>query len=193
MRTVLILCLAALTSGCLFTREPVFDAANSVAPADLPAFDAWRTAAEAYDWAEGEEKVPMPVPFYNNAVDEGPAADLRLVALPGGAILVQEQAHGCSDPHCVAYYLLRYRDGGVPEICFYDTYNEQNLEAAAMAAGVNLTTIATNDDKLHLPPDIGVGGPPETVRAFLMERFTSGPLFCEAAPIGDEIPSRPSP
>lgn len=193
MRILLTLCLAALTSGCLFTREPAFDAANSSAPGDLPAFAAWRTAAEAYDWAEGEEVMPLPVPFYHNPADGGPAPDLRLVALPGDAILVQEQAEGCNDPHCVAYYLLRYRQGGVPELCFYNTWETAPMQAAAQALGVTLTTIATNEGKADLPPDIGVGGGPDSLRAFLLDRFKNGPLFCEVAPFGDETPRKPSP
>ena len=175
MRIVLTLTLFTLISGCLFTREPAFDGANSKAPADLPAFAVWQTAAETYDWAEGEATDPMPVPFYHNPADGGPAPDLRVVAMPDGAILVQEQAEGCADPHCVAYYLLRYRDGGVPEICFTNTWAELALNDAALTAGVTLTTIATNDDKVHLPPDIGVGGDVAAVREFLLDRFTKGP------------------
>lgn len=177
-----------LLSACLFSAEPAFDGATSRAPEDSAELAAWLDRAKDFAWYDSDDAPEVPIPFWEGTTEEGVRSELRVAGIVDGAIVLQEAVENCPDSYCVAYYAARTRPDGTPEVCWVNTRLEADLAEAAGAAGVTLSTISTNDDKVDLPPDIAVAGPDEAVRAFILGRFAAGQVFCEGPPIGDEIP-----
>lgn len=177
-------------TGCIFTETPVFGTASSRAPEASPELQEWLAVAARFAWSDDPDAPLVPVPFWQGDAPDAPKSVVRVAGIGAGGIVIQETLGGdCPSGQCAAYYSLRLRDGGVPEICWVNTREAAAMEAAAKAAGVRLATVATHEDKSHLPPDIAVSGPAAAVRGFILGRFAAPEIFCDAPPLGDEAPA----
>ncbi len=157
-------------AACLFSEAPYFDASNSVDIAESPEVAAANAAYAGYR-AIGR---PPDEPLISSSAEQA----LRVIALTPSFIVLQAAQRECQEPPCAAYFAFKRPSGRPPEACFVRTDFSGTLEAAASRFGVAVETIVY-PDKEPLPPDMRVVGPPDKARAFIINRFTNGPVFCK--------------
>ena len=172
--------LPLLLAACLFTREPLLDQTNSVPGADSPELRAFIDASRAHGGPEGAEPDGVPVPLFTPLPEGEDLSNIRVTPLADGMLLVQEELRNCEMTHCFTYYGARVKEDGVPELCLVDTEAKEALFADAPDHGVTLTVIDTGEDKIHLPPDIAMDGPRDSLMSFLLAQFAEGRLSCSS-------------
>lgn len=175
----LVAALPLLLAGCLFTEEPILDETNSTAgaeSAELQQFlDVSRNLIAADEGPDDED----PVPFFSQGQAGADLSIIRVATLPDGMLLIQEHLSECPGVYCYVYYGVRVRGDGLPEICLVDTEATEALLADAPEHGVTLV-VMENDDKMHLPPDVGMNGAREKVLSFVVAQFEQRRLECDA-------------
>lgn len=160
-RIILVL-LCLLLAGCLTTPRPVFDATNSLAAGESPAFMAF---VESWERWVGEGDSPREL------IEEG----ARVVEIDGQAVIEERRDDGRAD-----HYLLG-RMGGRPVSC---VLNDRGIEVVAAKHGVTVTVERDPDSDPAMPAPIGADGTDAALNAFIRDAFANAALSCSAAARG---------
>ena len=157
-RYIILVFSALLLSGCLSTKEPVFDATNSLPLGDIPEF---------IDFADAWEN------FVSD--DDSPR---EMIARGGRGIVVD----GILVVQDKTEYFAVSVVAGRPLACVIHV--DQNIEAVAVAHGVTVEvdrsgSAAESDDLSSLDPvPVWTEGPPEALMAFIRDQFANQALAC---------------
>ncbi|MGR3717778.1 MAG: hypothetical protein ACU0B1_13655 [Thermohalobaculum sp.] len=156
LRSALLASAALLLGGCLSTKEPVFDATNSLPVGEIPEFVAFAEAWDSYVAKGGSPR---------GLIDEGG----RGVVIDG-IVVVQEHSD---------YYALAVI-GRRPVTCMI--YADDSIEAVAEAHGVTIEVDTPDDRSIDDGPvPVEADGPPEALVAFIRDQFANQRLACIAA------------
>jgi len=156
MRTIVAaLGIVLALSGCLTTKQPVFDESNSLPVAEIPEFMAAVEAWEAYHGTDGSPREMI-------------AQNLRGIAVDGFAV-VQEN----SDYFAFAVI------GNRPVFCAI--YAEEGIAVAAKSQGVSVEVDWPDEERWRdLPVPVTADGPKEALMAFIRDQFANQRLACLA-------------
>ncbi|MCZ6653942.1 MAG: hypothetical protein O7D91_13060 [Planctomycetota bacterium] len=159
LRNALLAAAALLLGGCLSTKEPVFDASNSLPVGEIPEFIVFADVWDSYVARNGSPR---------ELIAEG----ARGVVIDG-IVVVQERSD---------YYALAIM-GGRPVTCLI--YADDSIEAVAEAHGVTVEVDIPDDRSIDDGPvPVEADGPPEALAAFIRDQFANQRLACMAAPRG---------
>lgn len=155
MRKALLVGAALLLAGCLSTKEPVFDATNSLPVGEIPEFLAYVEAAEAFS---------------------GPANSPRKLVAEGargtvvdGILVVQDKTR---------YYAL-VTIGRRPVTCM--VWADRDFEKLAADWGISVVVKDTDErDREDGPVPVEADGPKQALAAYIREQFASQRLACIA-------------
>ncbi len=162
MARIMPLLMCLLLAGCLTTPRPVFDATNSVAAGELPAFMAF---VESWERWVGEGDSPR----------ELVEAGARVIEIDGQAVIEDPQDDGSAD-----HYLLG-RMGGRPVSC---VLNDRGIEGLAVRHGVTVTVERDPGSDPAMPAPIEADGTDAALVAFMRDAFANAALSCSAAARG---------
>jgi len=151
--------LAGLLAGCLSTKEPVFDASNSLPVAEIPEFMAFVDTWEAFNGTDGSPREMIAEGARGIVVD--------------GVLVVQDHTD---------YFALGTL-GPRPLTCM--VFADSGLEAAA--AGFGVTVKITKSENMSIddqPVPVEADGPKPALEAFIRDQFANRRLACLANPRG---------
>ncbi len=154
LRNALLAGAALLLGGCLSTKEPVFDATNSLPVGEIPEFIAFVDAWESFVGAEDSPREMIAAGGRGIIVD--------------GILVVQDRA---------AYYAVAVI-ADRPLACVI--YADQSLETVAAAHGVAVEIDRSDSEELGslYPAPVEADGPPEALIAFIRDQFANQALAC---------------
>lgn len=154
LRNALLAGAALLLGGCLSTKEPVFDASNSLPVGEIPEFIAFVDAWESFVGADDSPREMI--------------ADGGRGIIVDGILVVQDRA----GYYAVAVIAER------PLACVI--YADQSIKAVAAAHGVTVEIDRSESEELGLlsPVPVKVDGPPEALVAFIRDQFANQALAC---------------
>ena len=160
LRNALLAGAALLLGGCLSTKEPVFDASNSLPVGEIPEFIAFVDAWESFVGADDSPREMI--------------ADGGRGIIVDGILVVQDRA----GYYAVAVIAER------PLACVI--YADQSIKTVAAAHGVTVEIDRSESEELGLlsPVPVEADGPPEALVAFIRDQFANQRLACLAAPRG---------
>ena len=159
-RIALLASAALLLGGCLSTKEPVFDASNSLPVGEIPEFIAF---VDAWDSFVDPDDSPRKL------IAEG----VRGVVVDGN-VVIQEKSE---------YYAFGML-GGRPISCVI--YADDSIESFAAAHGATVEVDRSEAEVrgVLVPVPVAADGPPEALVAFIRDQFANQRLACLATPRG---------
>ena len=154
LRNALLAGAALLLGGCLSTKEPVFDATNSLPVGEIPEFIAFVDAWESFVGADDSPREMI--------------ADGGRGIIVDGILVVQDRA----EYYAVAVIADR------PLACVI--YADQSIKKVAAAHGVTVEIDRSESEELGLlsPVPVKADGPPEALVAFIRDQFANQAPAC---------------
>ncbi len=154
LRSALLAGAALLLGGCLSTKEPVFDATNSLPVGEIPEFIAFVDAWESFVGAEDSPREMI--------------ADGRRGIIVDGILVVQDK----TEYYAVAVIADR------PLACVI--YADQSITTVAAAHGVTVEIDLSDSEELGslYPVPVEADGPPDALIAFIRDQFANQALAC---------------
>jgi hypothetical protein len=154
LRNALLAVAALLLGGCLSTKEPVFDASNSLPVGEMPEFIAFVDAWESFVGADDSPREMI--------------ADGGRGIMVDGILVVQDKAE---------YYAVAVI-AGRPLACVI--HADHSIMTVAEAHGVTVEVDSSQAEELSLlmPVPVRADGPPEALVAFIRDQFANEALAC---------------
>ena len=154
LRSALLADAALLLGGCLSTKEPVFDATNSLPVGEIPEFIAFVDAWESFVGADDSPREMI--------------ADGGRGIIVDGILVVQDRA----EYYAVAVIADR------PLACVI--YADQSIKTVAAAHGVAVEIDRSDSEELGslYPALVEADGSPDALMAFIQDQFANQALVC---------------
>lgn len=158
-RFILALAVALVLPGCLTSKEPAFDATNSLPVGEIPEFLAVADAWEGYVTANGSPRELIAEGARGIVVD--------------GIVVVQEHND---------YYAMAMM-GGRPMVCVI--YAQERIGDVAKAQGVTVEVAEPESGSIDdQPVNVTADGPRDALATFVRDQFANQRIACLGHPRG---------